>query len=311
VARCSRWTWRLERTLSSNLDATALDPTARPASSASAASAPSARRAGATPRPPARSRVSSSPTASACRSGFSLTNRAEAGDTRSWWRRASTDRQAEATGDQRTLPDLSLRWNWRPAFAGEVVETIGANARMLWQQQRTTTPADSGSPEDARVFTSRSYPLSASIAWKALGGFTTAGGLSLTRRQDDVPGSRTDVEAREGAVELAKAFAAPSRWNLRSPIRTRVGWQTSATEVLLRPRDPTGAVLADEALRVVQADNGRRALTFSANSDVAETLTLSLNGTRVTTFNNNLNQRLTQTVFSAVLNLSFGAAQLR
>ena len=62
---------------------------------------------------------------------------------------------------------------------------------------------------------------------------------------------------------------------------------------------------------IVQADLGRRALSFSANSDVAETLALTLNGTHVVTFNNNLNQRIAQTVFSAALQLSFGAAQLR
>jgi hypothetical protein len=301
---------RVERTLSSNLDATALDPTLGlqlGVGGIGAFRAPRGRNATAAG---AVTRLVVSHTVG-LPFGLSLTNRAEAGGTRSWWRRAASDRQAEADGEQRTLPDLSLRWNWRPAFAGALIETVGATAGLVFQRSRTTTPADSGAPRDTRALASRRYPVNGSIAWKAFGGFTTAGGLSLTRRQDDVPGSRTDVEAREGVAELAKAFAAPARWNLRSPIRTRVGWQTSATEVLLRPRDLTGAVLADGALRVVQADNGRRALTFSANSDVAETLTLSLNGTRVTTFNNNLNQRLTQTVFSAVLNLSFGAAQLR
>ncbi|MDF1504808.1 cell surface protein SprA [Roseisolibacter sp. H3M3-2] len=301
---------RVERTLSSNVDATALDPSlglqlgVAGLAGFRAPGGRSATAAGAVTRLVVSHTVG-------LPLGLSLTNRAEAGDTRSWWRRAATDRQAEADGDQRTLPDLTLRWNWRPAFADALVETVGATAGLVWQRSRTTTPADSGAPLDARALSSRRYPVNGSIAWKALGGFTTAGGLSLTRRQDDVPGSRTDVEAREGAVELAKAFAAPTRWNLRSPIRTRLGWQTSATEVLLRPRDASGAVLLDDALRVVQADNGRRALTFSANSDVAETLTLSLNGSRVTTYNDNLNQRITQTVFSAVLNLSFGAAQLR
>ncbi len=300
---------RVERTLSSNLDATALDPTLGLQlgfGGVGAFRAPRGRNAttaGAVTRLVVAHTVG-------LPYGLSLTNRAEAGGTQSWWRRAADDRQAEADGEQRTLPDLSLRWQWRPS-AGALVENVGATAGMVWQRSRTVSPADSGSPLDARALTSRRYPVNGSIVWRALGGFTTSGGVSLTRRADDVPGSRTNVDARETSLELAKAFTPPARWNLRSPIRARVGWQSTGTEVLLRPRDASGALVLDDVLRVVQADNGRRALTFSANSDVAETLTLSLNGTRVTTFNNNLNQRLTQTVLSAVLNLSFGAAQLR
>ncbi|MGZ8379818.1 MAG: hypothetical protein ACXW0Z_21530, partial [Gemmatirosa sp.] len=301
---------RVERTLSSNLDATSLNPSLGLQlgfGGIGAFRTPSGRNAtaaGAVTRLVLTNTIG-------LPLGFSLTNRMEAGGTRSWWRRAATDRQAEADGRQRTIPDLSLRWNWRPAFAGDVIELVGANARMLWQETRTAAPADSGAPLDARAVTSRSYPVTANIVWKALGGFTTGGGVSLTRRFDDVPGARTEVESRETNLELTKTFVAPTRWNLRSPIRTRVGWQDGGTETLLRPRDAFGSVLADDALRVVQADNGRRALSFSANSDVAESLTLSLNGTHVTTFNNNLNQRLSQTVFSAVLQVSFGAAQLR
>jgi hypothetical protein len=301
---------RVERTLSSNLDATSLDPSLGLQlgfGGIGAFRTPSGRNAtaaGAVTRLVLTNTIG-------LPLGFSITNRMEAGGTRSWWRRAATDRQAEADGRQRTIPDLSLRWNWRPAFAGDVIETVGANARMLWQETRTAAPADSGAPLDARAVTSRSYPITANIVWKALGGFTTGGGVSLTRRFDDVPGSRTEVASRETNLELTKTFVAPSRWNLRSPIRARLGWQDGGTETLLRPRDASGSVIGDDALRVVQADNGRRALSFSANSDVAESLTLSLNGTHVTTFNNNLNQRLSQTVFSAVLQLSFGAAQLR
>jgi hypothetical protein len=147
--------------------------------------------------------------------------------------------------------------------------------------------------------------------WKALGGFTTSGGLSLARRVDDLPGSRTQARQRESNAELTKAFTPPARWGLRSAIRTRAGWQGSHNETLLLPRDLLGDVLAFDVGRVVQADYGRRAVSFSANSDVAESMTLSLNGTRVMTFNRNINQRLAQTVFSAVLQLSFGAAQLR
>ena len=303
---------RVERTLSSNLDATSLDPhlgLQLGFGGVNAFRAPNGRNAtaaGAVTRLVLANSV-------ALPLGFSVTNRMEAGGTRSWWRRASTDRQAEAIGDQRTIPDLSLRWSWRPAFARELVETIGANARMLWQEQHTRAPADSGAPTDERATTLRSYPISGAIAWRAFGGFTTSGGVATARRFDDVPGSRTAGRTRETTAEITKSFTPPARWNLRSAIRTRAGWQATENETSLRPRGGVGALFRDDdpLLRVIQADNGRRAFSFSANSDVAEAMTLSLNGTHVQTFNNNLNQRLGQTVFSAVLQLTFGAAQLK
>ena len=53
------------------------------------------------------------------------------------------------------------------------------------------------------------------------------------------------------------------------------------------------------------------ALKLSADTDVAVNLTFSLQGARVVTFDNNLNRRLTQIVFSAVLQYSFFAGELR
>ena len=50
---------------------------------------------------------------------------------------------------------------------------------------------------------------------------------------------------------------------------------------------------------------------FNADTDVAENFTFSLQGARIVTFDNNLNRRLTQTVLSAVLQVSFFAGEMR
>ena len=65
------------------------------------------------------------------------------------------------------------------------------------------------------------------------------------------------------------------------------------------------------ALRSRLVDNGREAISFNADTDVAENLTFSLQGARIVTFDNNLNRRLTQTVLSAVLQVSFFAGEMR
>jgi hypothetical protein len=59
------------------------------------------------------------------------------------------------------------------------------------------------------------------------------------------------------------------------------------------------------------ADNGREAININADADVAENLTFSVNGARIITFDNNLNRRFSQIVFTAVLQVSFFAGEIK
>jgi hypothetical protein len=59
------------------------------------------------------------------------------------------------------------------------------------------------------------------------------------------------------------------------------------------------------------SDNGRRAISFSADTDVAENFSSSFVVSRVESFDKNLNRRFTQTVISAVLHLQFYAGEMR
>jgi hypothetical protein len=86
-------------------------------------------------------------------------------------------------------------------------------------------------------------------------------------------------------------------------LRTRVAWQRTASTNWV---ETSGA-----SLRSRLVDNGREAISFNADTDVAENLTFSLQGARIVTFDNNLNRRLTQTVLSAVLQVSFFAGEMR
>ena len=85
--------------------------------------------------------------------GLALTNRAEAGDTRSWWRRAGTGALAEGTATLRTLPDLHAAVELAPgAVAGGVCRAWARRRGMLRAAgRRARAPADSLSPRDARA----------------------------------------------------------------------------------------------------------------------------------------------------------------
>ena len=59
------------------------------------------------------------------------------------------------------------------------------------------------------------------------------------------------------------------------------------------------------------SDNGRRAFSMSADTDVAENLSSSFVVSRVESFDRNLNRRFTQTVLSAVMHLQFYAGEFK
>jgi hypothetical protein len=105
-------------------------------------------------------------------------------------------------------------------------------------------------------------------------------------------------------VEIAKPWAVPPDWKLKSDIRTRVSYQdTHGDNFVLNPL----ALSRESRLN----DNGRRAFSFSADTDVAENLSSSFVFSRVESFDKNLNRRFTQTVLSAVLHLQFYAGDLK
>ena len=87
-------------------------------------------------------------------------------------------------------------------------------------------------------------------------------------------------------------------------MRARFAYQKTSTTSWVETTGPS-------ATRSRLVDNGREAISFNADTDVAENLTFSLQGARIVTFDNNLNRRLTQMVLSAVLQISFFAGELR
>jgi hypothetical protein len=96
----------------------------------------------------------------------------------------------------------------------------------------------------------------------------------------------------------------PPSWKPRSDLRTRVSYQdTHGDNFVLNPL----AITEESRL----SDNGRRAISFSADTDLAENFGSSFVVSRVESFDRNLNRRFTQTVLSAVLHLKFYAGEIQ
>jgi hypothetical protein len=58
-------------------------------------------------------------------------------------------------------------------------------------------------------------------------------------------------------------------------------------------------------LRSRLADNGKTQFNLTADSNVSDNLVLTLQGSHIVTFDNNLNRRFQQTLFSTILQFQF------
>jgi hypothetical protein len=58
-------------------------------------------------------------------------------------------------------------------------------------------------------------------------------------------------------------------------------------------------------------DNGRYTIGFSADSDVSDTMVLSVGASQTVTYDRNFNRRFTQTIFSAILHIDLALLDIR
>jgi hypothetical protein len=135
--------------------------------------------------------------------------------------------------------------------------------------------------------------------WAGRGSFSTAARYSLTRRIDSLPASVARSNIKDFSVDAGRAFRVPDSWGLglKSDVRTRLAVQNSHTTTFVF--DPGGA------LQSRLQDNGRMAFNLTADTNVQENMVFTLLGSRVINFDNNLNRRFEQTLFSVVFQIQF------
>ncbi len=225
-------------------------------------------------------------------------------NTRNWTRRLQGTQEI-VDGTQTMFPDLSLRWTGQPKGLQWLISSLGANARILETRQLNgTQPLFGEELDDRGVMRVRSYPLSGSVVFAGQRPFSATVGYSLSKRLDDRPGLTSNGDNSDFSVDLSKPWRLPADWKPRSDLRTRVSYQRSQGQnFVFNPLALTG----ESRL----TDNGRRAFSMSADTDVAENLSSSFVISRVQSFDHNLNRQFTQTVLSAVMHLQFYAGEFK
>ena len=232
---------------------------------------------------------------------FALVSRMGRTNSRSWSRRTN-DRQDVVDGTQVDFPDLTLRWSFVPGtkglgrLAGNLVRSVGTNVGV--RNTRVSSVAQFGAVPDARISRIMTYPASATFSW-GFGDLSTSLGYAWTVRDDSLPGSATHGTTGERTIDVGRSWGLPASWKTRSPLRTRLAYQEARTM----------NVLADSRRRL--ADNERNVFSLSADTDLNETATFSLQGSRTMTLDRNYNRRLTQNVLTAALQLQFFSGSLK
>jgi cell surface protein SprA len=236
--------------------------------------------------------------------GTSFVNRFRRTTTLNWISRGAPDlSQAEVDGAQTIFPDVALRWAYRPTatMAGtKLVSNIDANIGFLRSDATVSLPSlFNDSPPELRHSHSETFPVGGSVVWAGRGSLSTAARYSLTRRIDSLPASVARSNIKDFSVDAGRAFRVPESWGLglKNDVRTRLAVQNSHTTTFVF--DPGGAVQSR------LQDNGRTAFNLTADTNVQENMVFTLLGSRVINFDNNLNRRFEQTLFSVVFQIQF------
>jgi hypothetical protein len=236
--------------------------------------------------------------------GASVATRYQRINTRNWTQRLEQG-QDIVDGTQIAFPDVSLRWAGQPIALRSVISSVGANARVLETRQFNGTQPLLGEVIDDRgKLRVRSFPLSGSIVFAGARPLASTVGYSFSKRLDAKPGLSSNGDNSDFSIDVSKPWALPADWNARSDLRTRVSYQKSQGQnFVVNPLAQTG----ESRL----SDNGRRAFSMSADTDVAENISSSFVISRVESFDRNLNRNFTQTVLSAVMHLQFYAGEFK
>lgn len=235
--------------------------------------------------------------------GLAMTGRMQQVGSRNWTRRQN-NQQAVIEGEQVTLPDVSVRWSWRPVTPTAWITNLGLNARVLRTRQSSIAPSEvENSPADERVSRVTSLPISGTVTWNIIGGLTTTAGITQSLRVDSLPGSIAESRSQDISGDVGRSFKVPASWRLKSDLRTRLGYQQTHASSTVRNRG--------NAATSRLADNGRQSFNFNSDAEVAENLNFSMQASRIVNFDNNLNRRFSQMVVTAVFSIQFFAGEFK
>jgi len=233
--------------------------------------------------------------------GTSFVNRYRHTTTENWIDRPDLS-QAQVNGTQSQFPDASLRWTYRPAAPTGPITNLDANVGYVKTDVVISLPNIlNDAPPEIRHTHVETFPIGGTVAWALRGGLSTGARYSVRRQIDSLPGSVARSNGNELSLDAGRAFRVPEPLGLglRNDIRTRIGVQQS--------HNTTHVLDANGVVQSRLQDNGRQSYNLTADTNVQDNMVFTLQGSHVIVFDNNLNRRFAQTLFSTVLQVQFFA----
>ena len=173
----------------------------------------------------------------------------------------------------------------RPCSAAPIAN-IDASAGFVRSDATVSLPSlADDAPAEIRHTNIETFPVAGAIAWAGRGRLSTGAKFSVTNRIDSLPGSVARTRGNELSLDAGRVFFVPASWQLgiHDDLRTRISYQQT--------HNTTSVFDENGGVRARLQDNGRQAFSLTADSNINEFVVLTLNGSHIVTFDNNLNRR--------------------
>ncbi|MEP6835365.1 MAG: cell surface protein SprA [Gemmatimonas sp.] len=243
---------------------------------------------------------------------FVFNTKIQHGNAETWARRVIDNFQALITNDNHAYPDAELRWNLTPAKPNKVYSAISASAGYVINENKTIVLNELGGVVEQSHTRTESQPMSLQVNWSLLNGFRTGATVTRSLRVENRPGSvtRNDNPLYQ-SYSVGKDFKLPENWKTRSKLKTNVSYVSEGAISVVLDAPSLNGLYVGTGVPSVLTNNGRRQFNFSADTDLSETVSFSLTGSKITVFDRNYNRQSSLTVFSTVFQLHFGRGEMK
>ena len=245
---------------------------------------------------------------------WSLTLRSsfQQGSSATWTRRVIDNFQALITNDNQTFPNADATWRLTLAQPNKVLTGLTATLGYVITENNTIVRSETGNIVEQSRSRGETQPMSAQVNWSFFDGVRTGVSLRRSVRIDSRPGSVTrNNNPWAQTYTIDKDFTLPENWKARSKLKTSASYDFTGAVSVVEDAPSLNGLFLGTGIPSVLTNNGRRQFNFRADTDLSEVASFSFNGSHTVVFDRNYNRQSTFMVFSAVLQLHFGAGELR
>jgi cell surface protein SprA len=232
------------------------------------------------------------------------------GSSATWTLRAVDDFQALITNTNTTYPDVSANWRWRAVKPNKLLSSLSLSAGYRITENNTLALSQSGATAEQGAMRYVEHPLSGEVSWSIIPGLVTAATYNPSSTSNTRPGSVTRDHPVRQSYTVSKPFRLPAQWKTRTGLMVRTSYLSESAISLVEDAPGTNSLLFITGAPSILTNNGLKRFNFSADTELANSMTFSVSGSHAVVFDRNYNRRTSQSVLSAVLQMKFGSGDV-